>query len=352
MSRLLVALVLLLGADWSMAQDPDPKAVEHYRTGYDLIKAQNFRNAAIELTKATEADPNYGPPFYALGQAYKALNDYPKAIKAFEKAYELGVKKERIPTELATLYHQDGVKSYQKRKYKEAISSLEKSLQHNPKNAKAHYAIGLCYSQLRDSEGAKKAYQNAAKVDPSFIKSYKALGDIYRQNREYGPAAETYEKAIKIDPKFADAYGGLALTQIASQDLEKAVTTLNQAIEVRPKYANGHIILGSALNQLGRYHEAVAPLNKAIDIDGKNAEAHYRLAEAHYGTGDNRKAIESGLKAVRQKRSYYAAQVILGDAYGKLGQVQEARTWYSKAAKDSRYKDYCTHRLQELDRSK
>ena len=45
----------------------------------------------------------------------------------------------------------------------------------------------------------------------------------------------------------------------------------------------------------------------------------------------------------------YAAQVVIGDSHAKLGQLSDARTWYSRAKDDSRFKDYCLHRLKELD---
>ena len=35
---------------------------------------------------------------------------------------------------------------------------------------------------------------------------------------------------------------------------------------------------------------------------------------------------------------------------GELGQVAEARTWYTKARTDTRFRDYCDHQLGELDR--
>jgi hypothetical protein len=41
--------------------------------------------------------------------------------------------------------------------------------------------------------------------------------------------------------------------------------------------------------------------------------------------------------------------VILADAHAELGQLAEARTWYQRAIVDSRFKDYCAHKLQELD---
>ena len=43
-----------------------------------------------------------------------------------------------------------------------------------------------------------------------------------------------------------------------------------------------------------------------------------------------------------------AAQVVLADAYSELGETANARTWYLEAASDSRFRDYCNHRIAAL----
>ena len=92
------------------------------------------------------------------------------------------------------------------------------------------------------------------------------------------------------------------------------------------------------------------PLRRATELDGKNCEAPYRLGEAHYGMGDYRQAVEAGQRATRCKKNYPAAAVLLGDAYLKLVQLEDARTWYGRAVADSRFKGYATHQLKEVNR--
>ena len=93
-------------------------------------------------------------------------------------------------------------------------------------------------------------------------------------------------------------------------------------------------------------------LRRAIDLDSKNAEAHYRLGEAYYGKGDYRLAIEAGSRAINKKKDYHAAEALLGDAHFKLGQFTKAHSWYNRARKDARFKDWCTHQIAEIKRQK
>ncbi|MEW6749796.1 MAG: tetratricopeptide repeat protein [Candidatus Latescibacterota bacterium] len=350
MTRKMLLVALLAGlAAQDVSQAQKPAATEHYRAGYQLLKNGNYRNAAIELEQATTVDPAYGDAFYALGQAYKVLNEYPRAITAFERARQLGTLPERAAEELGVLHYKHGLTQFQQRKYQEAIESFRASLGEQPSDAKAHYAIGLCHNGLRQTEQAQQSFQRAIAADPEYTKAHKALGDIQRSQGAYGAAARLYEKAIEMDSTYMDAYAGLAQARLESSDFEGTVALMRRATRIDPSYADGYVLLGSALNRLGRQHEAVVPLDRAVELAPKDPEARYRLAEALYGKGDDRTALEEARQAVALRRDFHAAEVLLGDIYQRLGQTSEARTWYTRGMQDSRLRDYARHKLQELD---
>lgn len=349
MNVLTTSLCLLLAATLGPAAAQESESLKHYRDGIEQLKNRNFRNATIELEKAAATDAGNGKIFYALGQAYEALSEYDKAVGAYETTLSLGQYQDRIPKRLAKLYYKSGIDLYSQKKYADAVQGLQKSLKYSERNAQAHFAIGLCQISLRDEAAAQQAFEEAIKADAKYVKAHKALGDIHYRKREYASAMAEYEKAIAIDAGFVKAYGGLGRALIDSGDLEGAAKRMAAAVEQNTQYADGHLFQGLALVKLQRFHEAVPPLRRAIELDGKNAEAHYRLAEALYGKGEYRKAIQSGEQALRRRKDFHAAEVVLGDSFAKLGQVQEARTWYNRALRDNRFRDYAQHQLDELD---
>lgn len=353
MQRIFLCLCALLAFSLgASAQSNDNEGAEnHYRTGYELLQKRNYRNAAIEFEQAIAIDPNYGEAHYLLAQSYSVLNEYDKATSAYEKARELGIRPEKCAAALGKLYYKSAASSLQQRKYKEAIQLFGKALQFDPDNAQTHYALGLSHNGLRDDPRAQDAFTKAIEADPQYAKAHYALADIQRRRRDYGPAAATYQKAIDADGTYMEAYGGLARVKFATQDLEGIVTLMQTALKTDTKYAEGYLYLGTALNGLGRQHEAVEPLQRAAELDGKNAETHFRLGEAHYGMGAYRSAIEAGQTAIRRDKNLAAAQNLLGDAHFKLGEMREARTYYTRAQQDSRFKDYATHQIEEIDRA-
>ena len=329
----------------------EPPVITRYRTGYELLQAKNYRNAAIELEQAVREDSTYANAHYALGKAYTVLNENAKAIRALEAAQRHGIDRQRVAKSLGKLYHKEALRLYKERKFKEAIQRFESSLSHNKNNAKALYVMGLSYNRLRDETAAGAAFQRAIQIDPSYAKAYKSLGDINRRGRRYGQAGDFYHRAIAAESGYMEAYGGLAQAHLAAGDYQAAVSLLEGALKLDPKYVNGYIYLGTALNRLGRHNLSIEPLRRATDLDSDNAEAHYLLSEAYYGKADYNYAYDAGKQAVRHKRDYHAAQMQLGDTCAKMGRVDEAKNWYNKAMKDSRLKDYCKSRIEELDRA-
>jgi tetratricopeptide (TPR) repeat protein len=351
LAPVIAGFFVLLGSNPVAAQPPD--AVAHYRAGYTQLQSKDYRNAAIELESAVGLDSTYGDAHYALGMAHANLGDYDKSAAALEAALRQSVSRDdladRIPRLLGDLYYKAALRSRQQRRFGEAIQRFEASLRYNPDNAQALYTIGLCHISLRQPDKAVPVLQVASRADSSYPWPYKSLGDIHRQRGELRKAAQLYQKAIAVDRKLVQAYAGLAKVRIASDDLEGAITTLRTAVSLDADYTEGFVLIGTALVQLQRHGEAVAPLKKAVAVDGKDAQARYRLAEAYLGAGEFRAAVESGTAAVTRQKDFYAAQVILADAFVELGQLAEARTWYERAIADSRFKDYCAHKLQELD---
>ena len=233
------------------------------------------------------------------------------------------------------------------------IDSLEEARKHGLKHRRhrgqTHYTIGLCHLSLRQPDQAAPALRAAIAADPAYPWPYLSLGHIHHQRGELRQSARMYEKAIAVDGSIVQAYSGLARVRLASEDQEGAVKTLEKAVSVDPGYSEGLVLLGTTLNHLQRYEEAVSALKKAVEVDAKSAEGHYRLGEAHLGIGQYREAARAGQAALRLRKDFYAAMVVLADAHAELGEIDTARRWYKEGSKDSRQRDYCNHKLQELD---
>lgn len=323
-------------------------AVERYRAGYELLTTGKFSDAAIEFEQAIRLDSTYVNAHFLLGQAYKKYSAYRKAIAAFEAAERFGFPRERLVKWLLPSHFEYARDSYRQLKYRQAILSFESVLELDPGNAEAQYNLGLCYDKLSNSARARRAFEAAATADPSDARPHKSLGDLDLQEGAHEKASTAYQRSLSLDSTYTGAYAGLAQIHIERDEAAEAVALLRRVTRINPLYGEGFLLLGSLLTRMENPQEAVTPLAQAVKLLPQSAEAHYRLGEANLAVGQYDRAVVSGNAALSRDGDYHPAEVLLGDTYAKLGESEIARTWYSKAINDSRFRDYCAFRLDEL----
>ena len=323
-------------------------AVERYRAGYELLTAGKFANAAIEFEQATRLDSTYVNAHFLLGQAYKKSKVYRKAIAAFEAAERFGFPRERLVKWLSPSHLAYARNGYNQLKYAQAIRSFESVLKLDPGNAEAQYNLGLCYGKLSNSQDARRAFEAAVTLEPNDARPHKALGDLDLQEGAHEEARTAYQRSLALDSTYTAAYAGLAQIHIEHDEEAEAVVLLRRATRIDPLFGEGFLLLGFLFTRLEKPQEAVTALAQAVALRPRKAEAHYRLGEAYLAVGEYDKAVASGNAALSRHGDYHPAEVLLGDTYARLGQFEKARSWYLRAINDSRFKDYCAFRLDEL----
>src|SRR5688500_2384069 len=88
-SILLVAIVALA---WGCSESPQAKAVKYVEKGKAEYQKKNYEVAVLHFKNAVAAQPREAEPYYQLGLAYIALNDWHLAFSSFRKATQLNPK--------------------------------------------------------------------------------------------------------------------------------------------------------------------------------------------------------------------------------------------------------------------
>lgn len=118
----------------------------------------------------------------------------------------------------------------------EAKSLLLKAIELDPKNAQAHFQLGLTYMSLKNSPKAMEAYQKSIQLDPNFPGAYFNLGYLYGMEKNYPKAEENYSQVVKMAPSYLDeALFNLALVQEKQGKRKKSIENLERALQVNPK---------------------------------------------------------------------------------------------------------------------
>jgi tetratricopeptide (TPR) repeat protein len=219
----------------------------YFVKGRRLYSKGDYKGAAEAYEHSVSSDPKFARGYVELGSAYRGLEDYAQAEKAFAKAVsidedscaqcglgmvyhlqhrnreaEAALKRaiELDPADVCA-FNQLGRLYYDEERYQDAIGPFitESTLQ---ARATTYHFLGNSYLYTSKFEEAIKAYREALRLDASYPRLFVDLGHAYYGLGRYPAAKDAYRQAIKADPANVDARVALGLTELKHGDARVA----------------------------------------------------------------------------------------------------------------------------------
>jgi tetratricopeptide (TPR) repeat protein len=237
------------------------------------------------LIPAVEAqinkDPYMAEAWYLLGLALHGLDQFDKAIEAFDYAVTindnfadawLGLIEARYENE----DYEKVVKDYEELVKKFPVKSME--------SIDGLYAWSL--HEVGQSKKSREVYKSILKKFPTDAECWYSLGLTYHHEEQYQIALPYLEKAFQLDPAEADygivlasAYFGLNMT-------DKWKRLYEELSETFPFEAELWLDWGVALYELGELGESLDVTESGLENNPQNIQLLYRLAALFYLTGN------------------------------------------------------------------
>lgn len=167
----------------------------------------------------------------------------------------------------------------------------------------------------------------------------------------YGSAAQTFNQIVQQQPDNAAAWYGLTHAYLLQNEAGKAAHALRQvpqSIIEEPFY---QVAYGAVLLHENKKDNAALAFNNALDeTRRKAADILAAIARAHIEAknGDAQYAVELLQKAIKREKRDARLQVLLGDAYRKLGNGSEAYKAYQRAIKEDAGLAAAYHKTGEI----
>ncbi len=314
---ILVAGILFLAAFTVAEEKQNPEAVKHYNAGVEFTRTGDFEKAVESYKASLELDPENVQTLYGLGYAYRKLDQLEAAIEYLSKAVKINPRYVDAHYELGLAY-------WTKKEYDESINQFVTVCNFGPeagsKYSKSYYSIGRLYHIKKELDQALEALQMSVAMDPEYAEAHYYLGEVYMQKEALNSAIGAYQQATVLDSTYAQAFYKLGLVYKEDGQFEKAVDSYQKVIALEP--------------------------NSKIARDSK-----YRLAVVYNALRRYQEAIAVAGEYLERKPTDAKALVALGEAYENLGQLEKAIDAYTKAAKDSRWNQYATYKIDQLKKS-
>jgi tetratricopeptide (TPR) repeat protein len=155
----------------------------------------------------------------------------------------------------------NGLRSRQRLKNALELATL------NPRDADAHYQLGMIYAQRRRYEAAITCFRQAIGIAPGEADAYFEMGKVSRAQRRHRDALECYRTAAAIDDRHSssEVWREIGETAALMGDYETARQALTTYCERRPYDPEGACWQGRVLAALGDVEGARASFDQAIE---------------------------------------------------------------------------------------
>ena len=137
----------------------------------------------------------------------------------------------------------------------------------NPRDAEAHYQLGLIHLQRRQLDEAQARFARAAEIDPREVDAHYQLGRIARGRRQFEDARRHFDAVVSRDERHAshEIWREVGATYLDSESYEHARWALAKYVEQRPHDPEGLYMLGMALSRLGQAEPAKEMFRRCVE---------------------------------------------------------------------------------------
>ncbi|KAK7366458.1 hypothetical protein VNO80_08448 [Phaseolus coccineus] len=219
---------------------PDDASI-HFDIGVFLWEkgGEAKEKAAQHFLQSAKLNPKNGISFKYLGHYYASISlDTQRAIRCYQRAVVLNPDDSESGEALCNLLDQGGKDSLEvvvcreasemsprafwafrrlgflqvhKKKWCEAVQSLQHALRGYPTCANLWEALGLAYQRLGRFTAAIKSYGRAIELDDTMVFALVESGNISMTLGSFSKGVEQFRQALEISPQCVPAQYGLAL---------------------------------------------------------------------------------------------------------------------------------------------
>jgi tetratricopeptide (TPR) repeat protein len=169
-----------------------------------------------------------------------------------------------------------------------ALTRLQRALELDPENARAHLLLGYIHLGREDYPRAESALLQALQL----LEEQQLAGPLAEARNLYGVLKihqEKYDEAIALLMESATdmlntapwyAYGNLGWAYYEKQEYEQAVEALEHAVSNQPRFCLGYYLMGKTYFAMERFEEADSALTDALAADercGDTFQEAFRL---------------------------------------------------------------------------
>ncbi len=273
--------------------------------GHAYYHAKDYVQADAAYQKAFSHSALSPAGWTAWGDVNYLNKNSKRAAQIWEQALEQKDPQPQLYSRLATIYQSSDETA-------KAAEYLQKYVAIDPKDAPAHYRLGLLLI-LSNPERALKELLNAAHLDPQFDPAVQTLRTTLNLAASNGSASErsvilgrglglvnewrlaraAFEAAVKADEKNAEAWAWLGEANQQTGSSEEASAELERALALNPNSSAVRGLRGLYFQRAGNFHQALTEFQTAAQLEPNNPTWLVSIGESYAKLGNLIRALEA-----------------------------------------------------------
>lgn len=211
----------------------------YYKRSLALSQIKKDSLAIKDIKKAITLDPLNATYHSFEGELYNYIDDYDKALKAYNKAVEVDPKDLRIHINIIkTMLFDDQIATA-----KAKINHLIKLI---PDYPDAHYWDAMAHLLEKDTVKAINILEHTLQLDPYFYEASLKLSDLYasQKNKE---AVDQYLYTYSLDTNDIYPLYQIGNYHLINEDIQTAKASFLKTLTYNAEYTPAYIALGKIL---------------------------------------------------------------------------------------------------------
>uniref|UniRef100_A0A674PAS6 [histone H3]-trimethyl-L-lysine(27) demethylase n=1 Tax=Takifugu rubripes TaxID=31033 RepID=A0A674PAS6_TAKRU len=273
--------------------------------------------------------------FCQLGHFNLLLEDYPKALSAYQRYYSL----QSDYWKNAAFLYGLGMVYFHYNAFQWAIKAFQEVLYIDPGFSRAkeiHLRLGLMFKVNTDYESSLKHFQLAL-IDSNPCTLSKAESEYRAAKEAYESLLQTEDLPAQVKATTLQQLGWMHHTveQLGDRASREsyAIQCLQKSLEADPNSGQSWYFLGRCYSSIGKVQDAFISYRQSIDKSEASADTWCSIGVLYQQQNQPMDALQAYICAVQLDHSHAAAWMDLGTLYESCNQPHDAIKCYINATR-------------------
>jgi tetratricopeptide (TPR) repeat protein len=274
-----------------------------YREGVRAYQRGNYEQMLRLMLQANDNEKNNADLLYYLGEAYRLLEDYPKANDAYNRAI-------RANPDFAPAYLGAALVKAETNPVADLLDDFNKVIELDPGFGEGYLARAVYLISQNNAEDAAADLESAEELVPHSPLIPLYWSRYYLLLEDFNLALDFAEEAYRRDVTELDVYLVMGQALLVNEKYDKTLDFITVYLNYKKDNPAAWSIKGKALYHNGiDFQGAVAAFDKALSLDDGLTDLQYYQAISLLKIGESQAAVNLLVEALKENRDSFRLNI-------------------------------------------